>query len=96
MNYFIHFDFFIIDLCACIEEDSQNLKDQGILTLYRGTQIPTGELRKLKDNVGKIISTNGYLSTSRNINVSLRFTFPNSLMTGFEPVLFEIQAGSIT
>jgi tetratricopeptide (TPR) repeat protein len=86
------FRFFIIDLCACIEEDSQHLKDQGILTLYRGTQIPTEELRKLKDNVGKIISTNGYLSTSRNVNVSMQFIDHNSLMTGFESVLFEIQA----
>ncbi len=86
------FRFFIIDLCACIEQDSQNLKDQGILTLYRGTQIPKEELRKLKDNVGKIISTNGFLSTSRNMNVSLRFAHPNFVMAGFESVLFEIQA----
>jgi tetratricopeptide (TPR) repeat protein len=86
------FRFFIIDLCACIEEEKKNLKDQGVLTLYRGTQIPKEELRKLKDNVGKIISTNGFLSTSRNMNVSLRFAHPNFVMAGFASVLFEIQA----
>jgi tetratricopeptide (TPR) repeat protein len=86
------FRFFIIDLCACIEEEKKNLKDQTIITLYRGTQIPTEEFRKLKDNVGKIISTNGFLSTSRNMDVSVQFAHPNFVMAGFESVLFEIQA----
>jgi hypothetical protein len=76
------FRFFIIDLCAAIENDNHNLKTKGILTLYRGTQIPMEELQKLKENVGKIISTNGFLSTSRNMNVSLRFADPNLIMIG--------------
>jgi tetratricopeptide (TPR) repeat protein len=86
------FRFFIIDLCASIEDESQNLKDKGTLTVYRGTQIPEEELQKLKENVGKIISTNGFLSTSLNINVSLQFAQPNFVMVGFASVLFEIKA----
>jgi tetratricopeptide (TPR) repeat protein len=86
------FRFFIIDLCAAIENESHNLKDKGILTLYRGTQIPMEELQKLKENVGKIIPTNGFVSTSRNMNVSLEFAHPDFIRIGFEFVLFEIQA----
>lgn len=86
------FRFFIIDLCEAIEEESHHLKDKGTLTLYRGTQIPIEELDKLKENVGKIISTNGFLSTSRSRDVSLKFTRQDFIMIGFESVLFEIQA----
>lgn len=89
------FRFFIIDLCAAIEDESHHLKDKGILTLYRGTQMPTEELEKLKENIGKIISTNGFLSTSRNVNISLQFARPNVVMIGFVSVLFEIQANTL-
>jgi tetratricopeptide (TPR) repeat protein len=86
------FRFFIIDLCAAIEDKSHYLKDKGTLILYRGTKIPMEKLQKLKENIGKIISINGFLSTSRNINVSLQVTHSNFIMIGFESVLFEIQA----
>ncbi|CAF3875833.1 unnamed protein product [Rotaria sp. Silwood1] len=86
------FRFYIIDLCAAIEDESHHLKDKGTLTLYRGTQIPMEDLQKLKENVGKTISTNGFLSTSRNINMSLHFARPEHVLNDFESVLFEIQA----
>ncbi|CAF1550901.1 unnamed protein product, partial [Adineta steineri] len=58
-----NFRFFIIDLCSAIEQEHQLLKNKGTLTLYRGTQIPNEELEKIKENIGKTISTNGFLST---------------------------------
>jgi tetratricopeptide (TPR) repeat protein len=82
---------FIIDLCTAIENENQHLKDEGILKLDRGTQIPTEELEKLKENIGQIISTNGFLSTSRNRNVSIRFARSNHSNKNFLGVLFEIQ-----
>jgi tetratricopeptide (TPR) repeat protein len=82
---------FIIDLCEAIENENQHLKDEGILKLYRGTQIPAEELEKLKENIGQIISTNGFLSTSRNRNVSIQFARSNHLNKNFQGVLFEIQ-----
>ncbi len=91
MELLYTFRFFIIDLCAAIEQESHHSKDKGHLTLYRGTQIPGEELQKLKENVGKIISTNGFLSTSRNINISLRFIHSNVISDGFQCVLFEIR-----
>ncbi|UJR20672.1 hypothetical protein I4U23_023793 [Adineta vaga] len=86
------FRFFIIDLCSAIENERQQLKDKEVLTLYRGTQIPSEELDKLKDNVGKVISTNGFLSTSRNINASLNFVHGNVVSNDFRSVLFETKA----
>ncbi|UJR20639.1 hypothetical protein I4U23_023764 [Adineta vaga] len=76
------FRFFIINLCSATENERQQLKDKEVLTLYRGAQIPSEELDKLKDNVGKVISTNGFLSTSRNINASLNFVHGNAITIG--------------
>ncbi|CAF1590320.1 unnamed protein product, partial [Adineta steineri] len=89
------FRFFIIDLCSVIEQENQLLKKQGTLTLYRGTKIPNEELEKIKENIGKTISTNGFLSTSRNIDVSLRFIHDNPPLNDFTSVLFEIKANSL-
>ncbi|CAF4586003.1 unnamed protein product [Rotaria sp. Silwood2] len=85
------FRFFIIDLCAALEKERLILKGKTILTLYRGTQISNEELEKLKQNEGKIISTNGFLSTSRNIHVSLRFARQSLPAVDFQAVLFEIK-----
>ncbi|CAF0863477.1 unnamed protein product [Adineta steineri] len=89
------FRFFIIDLCSVIEKENQLLKNNGTLTLYRGTQIPKEEFEEIKENIGKIISTNGFLSTSRNINVSLQFINNNKKLNDFTSVLFEIKANPL-
>ncbi|CAF4166538.1 unnamed protein product [Adineta steineri] len=89
------FRFFIIDLCSAIEQENQLLKNKGTLTLYRGTQIPNEELEKIKENIGKTISTNGFFSTSRNINVSLAFIDMNVQSNDFTSVLFEIKANPL-
>ncbi|CAF3931252.1 unnamed protein product [Adineta steineri] len=86
------FRFFIIDLCSAIEQENHLLKNKETLTLYRGTQIPNEELEKIKENIGKTISTNGFLSTSRNIDVSLGFIHNNPPLNDFTSVLFEIKA----
>ncbi|CAF4046149.1 unnamed protein product, partial [Adineta steineri] len=90
-----NFRFFIIDLCSVIEQENQLLKNKGTVTLYRGTQIPKEELKKIKENIGKTISTNGFLSTSRNINVSLGFIHMNAASNDFTSVLFEIKANPL-
>ncbi|CAF1417907.1 unnamed protein product [Adineta steineri] len=90
-----NFRFFIIDLCSAIEQENQVLKNRGTLTLYRGTQIPREEFEKIKENIGKTISTNGFLSTSRNIDVSLAFIPINSQSNDFTSVLFEIKANPL-
>ncbi|CAF4119734.1 unnamed protein product [Adineta steineri] len=89
------FRFFITDLCSAIEQENQLLKKQGTLTLYRGTQIPNEELEKRKENIGKTISTNEFLSTSRNISVSLHFIHMTAAQNDFTSVLFEIKANPL-
>ncbi|CAF0859397.1 unnamed protein product [Adineta steineri] len=95
IDLLFNFRFFIIDLCSAIEQENQLLKNNGALTLYRGTQIPNEELEKIKENIGKTISTNGFLSTSRNMNVSLGFIDENPPLNDFTSVLFEIKANPL-
>ena len=85
------FRFFIIDLCAALERESLEWKNKATLTTFRGTQIPSDELERLKENNGKIISINGFLSTSRNIDVVLAFAGESIPHAIFQAVLFEIE-----
>jgi tetratricopeptide (TPR) repeat protein len=85
------FRFFIIDLCAALERESLQWKNKATLTTFRGTQIPSDELEKLKESKGKIISINGFLSTSRNIDVALAFAGESLAHAVFQAVLFEIE-----
>ncbi|CAF4019699.1 unnamed protein product, partial [Rotaria sp. Silwood1] len=86
------FRFFVIDLCAAIETDNLRLREKSVLTLFRGANIPNEELEKLERNKGQVISTNGFLSTSRSIEVSLRFIKQTPTANNDRPVLFEIEA----
>ncbi|CAF1025818.1 unnamed protein product [Adineta steineri] len=86
------FRFFIIDLCTALERESKKLKSSDILTLYRGQQIPNDEFEKLRKSVGILISTNGFLSTSRNINVALTFARQFRTNCDMQTCIFEIQA----
>lgn len=86
------FRFFIIDLCGALEEESRKLGNKGPQILYRGQNIPTDEFEKLKQNVGTIISINGFFSTSRDVNVAIKFARKSSSCETFKTVLFEIQA----
>ncbi|CAF1009310.1 unnamed protein product [Adineta steineri] len=86
------FRFFIIDLCTALERESKKLKSSDILTLYRGQQIPNDEFEKLRKSVGILISTNGFLSTSRNINVALTFARQFRKSCDMKTCIFEIQA----
>ncbi|CAF1007421.1 unnamed protein product [Adineta steineri] len=89
------FRFFIIDLCSAIEQENQLSKKKGILTLYRGTQIPKEEFEKIKENIGKTISTNGFLSTTRNIDVSLQSSQINAELNDCISVLFQIKVNTL-
>jgi tetratricopeptide (TPR) repeat protein len=85
------FRFFIIDLCSAIEKQYEQIKTEGTVTLYRGTQILVEDLEKLKQNINKIVSINGFFSTSRNRDRNLRFTGSKFVMNKFQHVFFEIQ-----
>ncbi|CAF0998274.1 unnamed protein product [Rotaria sordida] len=84
------FQFFIIDLCAELERESDKIKTEGHLTVYRGQMMYKEEFYKLQHSVGGLISTNGFFSTSRDINISYGFLTKSNSTN--ERVLFEIQA----
>jgi tetratricopeptide (TPR) repeat protein len=86
------FRYFIIDLCAALERESKKLSTAGILTLYRGQQIPNEEFEKIRNNVGTLISTNGFLSTSRDISIALNFAHQFRINSDMQTCILEIHA----
>lgn len=84
------FRFFITDLCSQIEK--QKMIHEFPSVLYRGQFISIEELELLKQNVKSIISINGFLSTSRNIDVACLFTDSMIASDKYASVLFEIYA----
>ncbi|CAF1475607.1 unnamed protein product [Adineta steineri] len=84
------FRFFVADLCSSITKEHQFIKEFiDNITLYRGLIMSITEFEKLKNNVGKLISTNGYLSTSRSRDVAK--IFAGKPEDNKQCVLFEIE-----
>ena len=88
--------FFIIDLCSQLDVEKVKIKNSGVVTLYRGQRLPRSQLTTLQKMVGQLIAMKGFLSTSRNKNVALRFATGTVIATrtkqDHSPVLFEIRA----
>ncbi|CAF2975111.1 unnamed protein product, partial [Rotaria sp. Silwood2] len=63
----------------------------GKLTLYRGATLLLSELEMLTRNANNLISTNGFLSTSRSRNVAEMFVGKSNCRTSAVSVLFEIE-----
>jgi tetratricopeptide (TPR) repeat protein len=75
-------------------ERMRNKVTENVLHLYRGQMMHCRELEELKDNVGNLISMNGFLSTSLNQNVALIYTehgLGRSSMLNYQSCLFEIR-----
>jgi tetratricopeptide (TPR) repeat protein len=87
------FRFFIGDLSESLAREHQKLVQTGeqILTVYRGAKLSNEEFDKLKENQGNLISTNGYLSTSRLRQQALTFAKKRTKRTDAVPVLFQIE-----
>ncbi|UJR20180.1 hypothetical protein I4U23_023312 [Adineta vaga] len=69
------FRYFISDLSKNLFQEHLLLKQtlDGKLKFYRGVKLANDEAKKLKDNVGQLISTNGYFSTSFLKEIALAF-----------------------
>ena len=74
--YFLYLlRFYIIDLCKQIQLVSENVgSSSSIIQLYRGRPIRKQELQILKANVGKLVSPNGFFSTTKDYEVALLFS----------------------
>ncbi|CAF4380153.1 unnamed protein product, partial [Didymodactylos carnosus] len=85
------FRFYIADLStnlAKIQIKQTNIQ------LYRGVKLENDEFNKIKSNIGKLIGTNGYLSTSRSRNLAMTFATKPTRRDNVTPVLFEITLNS--
>jgi tetratricopeptide (TPR) repeat protein len=87
---FYTYRFYISDLCTQLSDEhyKQQLYNKKI-KLYRGQTMSDEEIIKLRDNIGNLISPNGFFSTSTDFNVAKIFT-----SQGNNGVLFEIEADS--
>ncbi len=88
-----HFRFYIIDLSKQLELKFIELKrnQSDVLKLYRGLKLSPNEIANCEQNVGNLISTNGYLSTSRLRSVGYTFAKKPTKRKGVVCALFEYQ-----
>ena len=91
------FRYYIQDLCKRIKSEYQifrnNHLDEPIIKLYRGLKLTKDEIEKYRTNIGSLISTNGFLSTSRNYDLALAFALKTSKRSiDVLPTLFIIEA----
>lgn len=63
----------------------------GVLKLYRGLKLSQNEIANFEQNIGILISTNGYLSTSRLRPVAYHFAKKRTNREGVVGALFEYQ-----
>ncbi|CAF1145895.1 unnamed protein product [Didymodactylos carnosus] len=76
------------DYIILILSESDELKEylcRITITLYRGLKLSDDEIEKLKNNIDNLISTNGFLSTSKSIGIACAFA---------TNVLFEIKVNT--
>ncbi|CAF1476911.1 unnamed protein product [Adineta steineri] len=90
-NLLITFMFFIIDIKECLAREYQDSKEKRRMTLYRGINISSGELEKLKQRKDNLISMNGFISTTRSKSVSEMFAGNTDDKDGKAAVIFEIE-----
>ncbi|CAM4951759.1 unnamed protein product [Rotaria socialis] len=87
------FRFFIADLSLNLSTEYEKLirKGEKIIMLYRGLKMEKEELETLKQNEHSLISTNGFLSTSRSKEQALAFAQKPTKRTDTIAVLYEIE-----
>ncbi|CAF1118886.1 unnamed protein product, partial [Didymodactylos carnosus] len=87
------FRFFIADLCSSLAQEYEKMRERekGVLQVYRGVKLSNEEVEKLKANEGKLISMNGFLSTSRLPSVAQNFASQSTKRRDAVVVLFEIE-----
>jgi tetratricopeptide (TPR) repeat protein len=87
------FRFYIGDLSQSLEREHEKLllSKEESFTVYRGMKLDIQEFDRLKEKQGKLISTNGYLSTSRSRSAALYFARKRAKRTDVISVLFQIE-----
>ncbi|CAF1247750.1 unnamed protein product [Rotaria sp. Silwood1] len=87
------FRFFIVDLFNRIREshdEFRKINDIKEITVYRGQEIAATEFSILRENIGKLISMNSFISTTKDRNLALVFAGNGSNRPLFKSILFEM------
>jgi tetratricopeptide (TPR) repeat protein len=90
------FRYYIADLYHQLEQMHNQQKHQQKIPLYRGKKLATDVLQQLSDNVGGLISMNGFLSTTKDYEVAKVYAGVNEQRYGYESAVFEINVDEIT
>ncbi|CAF3411572.1 unnamed protein product [Rotaria sp. Silwood2] len=87
------FRFFIADLSENLQRQHEKifLSKEKVLSLYRGAALDIKEFNRLKQSQGKLISTNGYLSTSREESQAREYASKSTKRNDVVRVLFHIE-----
>lgn len=82
-----------MDLSEQLEMKFLDLKEKqkDVLKLYRGLKLSPDEIENFQRNIGNLISTNGYLSTSSDHAVAYGFATKSAKRPGVARALFEYQ-----
>ncbi|CAF2976076.1 unnamed protein product [Rotaria sp. Silwood2] len=85
--------FFIVDFSRNLQREHENilLSKERFLHVYRGIKLNKQEYNKLKENRGKLISTNGYLTTTKRLSSAINMAQKPTKRVDVIPVLFHIQ-----
>ncbi|CAF1437659.1 unnamed protein product [Rotaria sordida] len=86
--------FFIRDLSENLQREHEKIlfSNETTLNVYRGIKLSKEEFDKIKQNQGKLISTNGYFSTSRLKSFASNFAQKSTKRTAdLVSILFHIQ-----
>ncbi|CAF1028223.1 unnamed protein product [Didymodactylos carnosus] len=90
------FRFFMIDLYNQLRDFSINfiqtliLAKEDYLIVYRGQQTSAEELQRIRDNIGRLISMNTFLSTTTDRQIAVIYAGNGNNRPFLEPVLFKI------
>ncbi len=91
------FRYYIADLHNQLKQISASFDDE--IILYRGKKLPLIVLQQLKeldastDVTVKLISVNGFWSTTRSLNVANMYAGVDEKRDGYESVIFKMQVG---
>jgi hypothetical protein len=86
--------YYVVDICKCLKEECENVREyyDDVIQVYRGQTLSDAEVHRLNNSIGQLISTNGFLSTSRSFQVASLFAtnaiFIIDIMTQLESVVF--------
>jgi tetratricopeptide (TPR) repeat protein len=78
------FRYFIVDMCKCLEKAAVDTRTRYTVpfSVYRGAQMCRDEVEKF--HVGTLVATNGFLSSSQNLDVAQQFIGIDTV-TGMSP-----------